>query len=168
MACQNQVLRGPLHITLFFLQVLRQKAEERNPDEFYFAMEKARTRNGVHIAPTAEANKYSQEELRLMKTQDIGYLQLKAQTEAKVGAALSRKHAVGVRWGAKPSHTLQRSVRHLFRGARCDWHSRTVGAVAPVPPLQDGEGQVANLPETGDARPATARPASWNGSSMHT
>ncbi len=102
MACQNQVLRGPLHITLFFLQVLRQKAEERNPDEFYFAMEKARTRNGVHIAPTAEANKYSQEELRLMKTQDIGYLQLKAQTEAKVGAALSRKHAVGVRWGAKP------------------------------------------------------------------
>ena len=70
------------------LQVLRQKAEERNPDEFYFAMEKARTRDGVHVAPTAEANKYSQEELRLMKSQDLGYQQLKAQTEAKVGVAL--------------------------------------------------------------------------------
>lgn len=29
-------------------QVLKEKAEQRNPDEFYFAMEKARTKNGVH------------------------------------------------------------------------------------------------------------------------
>lgn len=29
------------------------QAEERNPDEFYFAMETARTRNGVHIARCA-------------------------------------------------------------------------------------------------------------------
>jgi len=33
---------------------------------------------------SAEANKYSQVELRLMKTQDIKYIALKAQTEAKV------------------------------------------------------------------------------------
>lgn len=30
------------------LQALKRKAEERNPDEFYFAMEKARTVEGVH------------------------------------------------------------------------------------------------------------------------
>lgn len=30
-------------------QSLRQKAASRNPDEFYFAMEKARTRDGVHV-----------------------------------------------------------------------------------------------------------------------
>ena len=47
-------------------------------------MEKSRTRQGVHVVPTAEANKYSQEELRLMRTQDIGYLGVKARTEAKV------------------------------------------------------------------------------------
>ena len=29
-------------------QNLKRKAEERNPDEFYFAMEKARTKGGVH------------------------------------------------------------------------------------------------------------------------
>mgnify|MGYP001807374027 CR=1 FL=1 len=29
-------------------QALKRKAEERNPDEFYFAMEKARTKDGVH------------------------------------------------------------------------------------------------------------------------
>ena len=67
------------------LQQLRRKAEERNPDEFYFGMERARTKDGVHQAPTAQANKYSQEELRLMKTQDANYLSLKAQAEAKVG-----------------------------------------------------------------------------------
>ena len=66
------------------MQQLRRKADERNPDEFYFAMERARTVGGVHVAPSAEANKYSQGELALMKSQDIGYLSLKAQAEAKV------------------------------------------------------------------------------------
>lgn len=75
---------SPLPPPLIHRQVLQQKAELRNPDEFYFAMEKSRTRQGVHVVPTAEANKYSQEELRLMKTQDIGYLGVKARTEAKV------------------------------------------------------------------------------------
>lgn len=39
---------------------------------------------GVAVAPSAVANKYSQEELRLMKSQDVGYLTLKSQAEAKV------------------------------------------------------------------------------------
>ena len=65
------------------INTLRRKAQERNPDEFYFAMEKARTKNGVHVAPTAEANKYTQDELRLMKTQDVGYLTMKSQSERK-------------------------------------------------------------------------------------
>jgi U3 small nucleolar RNA-associated protein 11 len=63
------------------IKTLRRKAEEKNPDEFYFAMEKARTKGGVHIAPTAEANAYTQDELRLMKTQDVGYLTMKSQAE---------------------------------------------------------------------------------------
>jgi len=65
------------------IRTLRRKAEERNPDEFYYAMEKARTKDGVHVAPSAEANAYSQEELRLMKTQDVGYLTMKSQTERR-------------------------------------------------------------------------------------
>ncbi len=65
------------------IKTLRRKAQDRNPDEFYFAMEKARTKDGVHVAPTAEANKYSQDELRLMKTQDVGYLMMKGQSERK-------------------------------------------------------------------------------------
>jgi hypothetical protein len=31
------------------VQHLESKAEQRNPDEFYFAMENAKTKDGVHI-----------------------------------------------------------------------------------------------------------------------
>ena len=83
-AAQEPPLTNTPSTLVMHRQVLQQKAELRNPDEFYFAMEKSRTRQGVHVVPTAEANKYSQEELRLMRTQDIGYLGVKARTEAKV------------------------------------------------------------------------------------
>lgn len=79
------------------IKTLRRKAEERNPDEFYFAMEKGQTKNGVHVVPTAERNKYSQDELRLMKSQDVGYLTLKAQAELKkVEKMQANLHFLGV------------------------------------------------------------------------
>lgn len=70
-------------------------------------MENARTKNGVHIVPTSEPNKYSQEQLRLMKTQDVGYLKLKTQAEKKkiermqqslhmLGVPVKRQHVVFV------------------------------------------------------------------------
>jgi U3 small nucleolar RNA-associated protein 11 len=66
---------------------LQRKAEERNPDEFYHAMEKKRTKNGVHAAGAADAadsgaNKYTQEELALMRTQDARYVGSRATAEA--------------------------------------------------------------------------------------
>ena len=90
------------------MQNLKRKAEERNPDEFYFAMEKSRTKEGVHVVPTAQSNKYTQEQLRLMKSQYAGYLNLKSQAEKKkverlqeslhlIGAtAAQRRHVVFV------------------------------------------------------------------------
>ncbi|KAJ6870255.1 hypothetical protein NC652_036013 [Populus alba x Populus x berolinensis] len=64
------------------LRRLKEKAASRNPDEFYFGMIKSKTVDGVH-RPQSEANKYTQEELLLMKTQDIGYILQKAQSEKK-------------------------------------------------------------------------------------
>ncbi len=37
------------------LEALQRKAEERNPDEFYFGMEHARTRGGVHVKRSAQS-----------------------------------------------------------------------------------------------------------------
>ena len=54
---------------------------ERNPDEFYFAMQNKKTKEGVHEERTTEQNKYTEEELKLMKTQDAKYVSMKAQQE---------------------------------------------------------------------------------------
>ncbi|RAL51876.1 unnamed protein product [Cuscuta campestris] len=64
------------------LQKLKEKAAFRNPDEFYFGMITAKTVDGVH-KPASEVNKYTNEELMLMKTQDINYIMQKLQTEKK-------------------------------------------------------------------------------------
>ncbi|XP_062084197.1 probable U3 small nucleolar RNA-associated protein 11 [Humulus lupulus] len=64
------------------LRRLKEKAAFRNPDEFYFKMIKTRTVGGVHKLES-EANKYTPEELMLMKSQDIGYVLQKVQSEKK-------------------------------------------------------------------------------------
>ncbi|XP_021811126.1 probable U3 small nucleolar RNA-associated protein 11 [Prunus avium] len=64
------------------LRRLKEKAAFRNPDEFYFKMIKTRTVDGVHKLES-QANKYTPEELLLMKTQDIGYILQKVQSEKK-------------------------------------------------------------------------------------
>ncbi|KAF7116605.1 hypothetical protein RHSIM_RhsimUnG0021500 [Rhododendron simsii] len=64
------------------LQKLKEKAAFRNPDEFYFKMINTKTVNGVH-KPGSQANKYTEEELMIMKTQDIGYVLQKLQSEKK-------------------------------------------------------------------------------------
>ncbi|PQQ10409.1 putative U3 small nucleolar RNA-associated protein 11 [Prunus yedoensis var. nudiflora] len=60
------------------LRRLKEKAAFRNPDEFYFKMIKTRT-----VELLSQANKYTPEELFLMKTQDIGYIIQKVQSEKK-------------------------------------------------------------------------------------
>ncbi|XP_065867710.1 probable U3 small nucleolar RNA-associated protein 11 [Euphorbia lathyris] len=77
------------------LQRLKEKAAFRNPDEFYFKMIKTKTANGVHQLES-QANKYTQEELMLMKTQDIGYVLQKLQSEKKKIEKLSATlHSLG-------------------------------------------------------------------------
>ncbi|KAF2768828.1 hypothetical protein EJ03DRAFT_294103, partial [Teratosphaeria nubilosa] len=60
------------------LKALQQKASERNDDEFYFAMVNQETDGGRKRARRAEANgggtALREEVVRLMKTQDAGYL----------------------------------------------------------------------------------------------
>ncbi|VVB06369.1 unnamed protein product [Arabis nemorensis] len=62
------------------LKKLREKAAFKNPDEFNFKMIKSQTIRGIH-RPKEEVNKYSAEELMIMKTQDIGYVFQKWQSE---------------------------------------------------------------------------------------
>lgn len=76
------------HVKEDTLRVLREKAANRNEDEFYFKMVNSKTVDGVH-RPVNEDNKYTQDELILMKTQDMGYVLQKLQSEKKKVEKLS-------------------------------------------------------------------------------
>eukprot|EP00898_Chlorokybus_atmophyticus_P004120 jgi/Chlat1/4709/Chrsp30S04760 len=87
------------------LRKLREKAAARNPDEFYFAMERGRTEGGVHVGRRDESNKYTHEELLLMKTQDLKYVSTHRQAEAmKVEKMQAALHYIGLEPANK--HTI--------------------------------------------------------------
>ena len=62
------------------LKALQQKAADRNEDEFHFGMMSARSQGGVKVAKRGAENSggggrvLSGEVVKLMKTQDVGYL----------------------------------------------------------------------------------------------
>jgi U3 small nucleolar RNA-associated protein 11 len=54
------------------LKILKKKASERNPDEFYFSMKNSHLEKGVHRKNLD--NKIDSDMIALLKTQDLGYL----------------------------------------------------------------------------------------------
>ena len=68
------------------LRILKEKAETRNPDEFYFGMVNRRTRNGRVDGGTQgsiDAARISSATMKLMRTQDASYIRMKAGVERK-------------------------------------------------------------------------------------
>lgn len=64
------------------LKLLRKKAAERNPDEYYHGMVRRRTENGILVHERKE-EELTPEQLKLYKTQDIGYIRVLVSTERK-------------------------------------------------------------------------------------
>ncbi|KAJ7304484.1 hypothetical protein JRQ81_012049 [Phrynocephalus forsythii] len=64
------------------LQALRRKAQEKNPDEFYFRMTRVQLRDGVHVIKQPEEEN-TLEQQKLMRTQDLKYIEMKRVAEAK-------------------------------------------------------------------------------------
>ncbi|XP_062510532.1 probable U3 small nucleolar RNA-associated protein 11 [Corticium candelabrum] len=63
------------------LKVLREKARNRNPDEFYYKMTSTRLKGGKHYQPVSDH--FTEEELKVLQTQDFGYTALRRMQEAK-------------------------------------------------------------------------------------
>jgi U3 small nucleolar RNA-associated protein 11 len=61
------------------LLALREKANQRNPDEFYHQMISSKMVNGRHSAE--DGRKYTADELKLMKSQDLQYINMKIASE---------------------------------------------------------------------------------------
>ena len=64
------------------LKILRQKATDRNPDEFHFAMLSSKTKNGIKIADRGNKTLNS-DVVKLLKTQDAGYVRTMLQRSRK-------------------------------------------------------------------------------------
>ncbi|XP_068426533.1 probable U3 small nucleolar RNA-associated protein 11 [Clinocottus analis] len=66
------------------LAALRKKALDKNPDEFYYNMISSKLQDGVHIPnKPKEEVEVTEEQKRVMRTQDIKYVEMKRVAEAK-------------------------------------------------------------------------------------
>lgn len=66
------------------IKKLREKAAFRNKDEFYFGMVKGRTEGGIHVQDRGN-EALSVEVVKLLKTQDTGYIKMQIAQDEKVG-----------------------------------------------------------------------------------
>lgn len=71
------------------LQQMQLKAAFRNPDEFYFSMASARTEGGVHVSTNNHAEQLTPEALKLLKTQDLAYVQMKRAVDLRKAEKLT-------------------------------------------------------------------------------
>ncbi|PFX31231.1 probable U3 small nucleolar RNA-associated protein 11 [Stylophora pistillata] len=63
------------------LKLLKEKALNKNPDEFYFKMISSKTKDGIHCVKRGKT--HTAEALKHMKTQDLNYINSKRSMEAK-------------------------------------------------------------------------------------
>ncbi|XP_019403471.1 PREDICTED: probable U3 small nucleolar RNA-associated protein 11 [Crocodylus porosus] len=64
------------------LRALRKKALDKNPDEFYFKMTRVKLEDGVHVIKQPK-EEVTPEQMKVMKTQDLKYVEMKRVAEAK-------------------------------------------------------------------------------------
>lgn len=77
-----------------YLTTLRKKADDRNPDEFYFRMHNSKVQNGAHM--DISRTDLDHETINLLKTQDLGYIiHKKAVDEKKVEKLKENIHLIG-------------------------------------------------------------------------
>ena len=63
------------------LKLLREKARDKNPDEFYFKMVNTKIQDGVHVVENKK--EYTADQLKIMKSQDLNYTKMKKTMERK-------------------------------------------------------------------------------------
>jgi U3 small nucleolar RNA-associated protein 11 len=78
------------------IRTLRKKVEERNPDEFYFKMNKSEIKNGKHRELDERNKALDHGTVQLLKTQDLGYIiHKKSVDDRKIEKMKSNLHLIG-------------------------------------------------------------------------
>lgn len=78
------------------IKVLKKRALDRNPDEFYFHMINSRVKDGEHHELDQE-DEHTPEQISLMQTQDLKYIRTKRNIESKkINKLQSQLHLIDV------------------------------------------------------------------------
>ncbi|KAK3551321.1 hypothetical protein QTP70_014999 [Hemibagrus guttatus] len=88
------------------LNALRKKAMDKNPDEFYYKMINTQLKDGKHLIKPKE-EEMTEEQKKVMRTQDIGYVEMKRVAESKkIERLKSELHLLDVESEQKNSHVF--------------------------------------------------------------
>ncbi|KAM4600804.1 putative U3 small nucleolar RNA-associated protein 11 [Polymixia lowei] len=90
------------------LAALQKKALDKNPDEFYFKMISSKLEDGVHVAKKGKWDvEVTDEQRKVMRTQDIKYVEMKRVAEAKKIERLKAElHLLDAKGKDKNKHTF--------------------------------------------------------------
>ncbi|KAJ7985276.1 hypothetical protein DPEC_G00350390 [Dallia pectoralis] len=91
------------------LTALRKKAQDKNPDEFYFKMISSQLKDGEHVSNKVKGAEETttEEERKLMRTKDLRYVELKRVSEAKkIERLKSELHLLEADSKQKNKHTF--------------------------------------------------------------
>ncbi|KAM8976767.1 putative U3 small nucleolar RNA-associated protein 11 [Pelodytes ibericus] len=122
------------------LNALRKKALDKNPDEFYFKMTSTKLQGGVHMnkQPSEEV---TDEQLKVMRTQDLKYVEMKRVAEAKkIERLKSGLHLLDAEGIQKNKHTFfcdtKKEVRHFDLAAHLNTAPQLVNRVYNRPTME--------------------------------
>ncbi|NP_001087341.1 UTP11, small subunit processome component L homeolog [Xenopus laevis] len=88
------------------LNALRKKALDKNPDEFYFKMTSSKQEDGVHVIKQ-KTEEVTDEQAKVMRTQDIKYVEMKRVAEAKkIERLKSELHLLETEGNQRNTHTF--------------------------------------------------------------
>ena len=86
------------------LKLLRKRALNKNPDEFYFHMINSKVENGIHREQEKDED-FTEEQMKLMETQDLKYVAFKRNLETKkVEKLYSNLHMIDAANEVKNKH----------------------------------------------------------------
>ena len=130
------------------LRRLQEKAADRNPDEFRFAMIHSRTQNGGQRVADRGNKPLSTETVKLLKTQDAGYLTIAAQKTRNDRLKLEQAYSLSISQDASLNHRLSKGelvdsndVRVIFvdsQGAQADYTTLSKKVRSPLSDNEEG------------------------------
>lgn len=121
------------------IKLLRKRALNKNPDEFYFHMINAKLEDGIH-REKEKKKEHTAEQIKLMETQDIKYVAYKRNIEAKkIDKLQSQLHMIDAANETRNKHTFftddDEEVRTFDVAKRLDTHSSLLGRRTNRPKL---------------------------------